>query len=87
MKSADEFFTSMPVLSILFILFSVLVSNAVKMHNNSNDFTERLNASLFVIGMTQTMTILLNVGVNMKNIMALFQTIQTIVDDECKIVF
>lgn len=82
MKSADNFFTSIPVLLILFILFSIVVSSAVRMQNNSYDFTARLTAALLFIAMFQAIIVLLNMGLNIQKIAALFATLQTIVDSE-----
>lgn len=87
MKSADEFFTSFPVLLILFGLFSLLVASAVRMHNNSYDFTARLVAALLLIAMCQAIIIFLSIGVHIKKIVALYHTLQTITDNEGLIFF
>lgn len=82
MKSVDTFFTSIPVLWMLFILFGIVISSAVRMHNNSYDFTSRLTAALVFIAMSQAFIILLNMCMKMKNIIALYRTLQAIVNGE-----
>lgn len=80
MKSTDKFFESIPVLAILFIMCSAAISNAVRMHNDSYDFTDRLAASLMLIAMSQAITIFLSMGMHMKTIVTLYRTLQAIVD-------
>lgn len=82
LKSADSFFTSTPVLSMLFIFVSVFISNAVRILNSSYDFTDRLAAALLFIGMCQTITIFLSTGVNMPKSLDLYQALQEIVEGE-----
>lgn len=82
LKSADKFFTSVPVLLILFVLSSALLSSAVQMHSNSHDFTVRLAAALVLIAMCQAFIVLLDMGLNMKDIVTLYRKLQTIVDRE-----
>ena len=80
MRSIDKFFTSIPVQLILFILFSILISGAVRVHNKSYDFTVRLAAILGSILMLQAFTVFLDMGVNMQKIATLYQKLQAIVD-------
>lgn len=82
MKSINQFFKSIPVLWILFILFSVLVSSAVRIQNSSYDFTTKLNAALILIAISESIIILLNIGAHVKNTGDLYQTLQVIVDNE-----
>lgn len=82
LKSADKFFTAIPVLLIFFILFSILLSSAVRIHNISYDFTVRLSAAMILIAVCQAISILLDMGLNMQNIVALYRKLQAIVDAE-----
>ena len=81
-KSTANFFTSIPVKLILLILFNIALLCAVRMCNQSYDFTARLTAALVFIAMCQAIMIFLSMGSNVKKIVALYQTFQTIVDDE-----
>lgn len=77
---ADRFFTSPPVLFVLFILFSMVLSSAVRLHNDSYDFTAKLAAALVLVAMSQATTILLDTGMNMQNIVTFYRKLQIIVD-------
>lgn len=84
MKSTDQFFKSIPVHLILIILFSLAASSAVRTHNSSYDFTVRLAASLIFIAACQVIVIFLAIGKNVQTIVALYRTLQAIVDSEGK---
>lgn len=81
-KATDNFFTSIPVLLVLFVLFSALISSAVKSANESNGFTVRLAAAYLFIAISQAITIFLSMGANVQKIVVLYRTLQTIVDSE-----
>lgn len=80
--SSIGFYSSIPVLLICLNLFGALVSSAVRMSNKSYDFTTRMTAAMTLITMCQTFTIFLNIDLNMQKIAALYQTLQTVVDNE-----
>lgn len=52
------------------------------MHSDSYDFTAKLVAALVFIGMSQAITVFLNVGANMQKTVDLYRTLQEIVDSE-----
>lgn len=79
---SHKFFTSIPVLLMLVVLVSVLISSAVKISIQSNGFTVRLAATLVFIVISQATTIFLNSVINMQKIVGLYRTLQAIVDSE-----
>lgn len=82
LKSADKLFTSIRLTLILFFVFSILISSAVRMHNDSYDFTVRLSAFYVFIAIFQEITIFIDMGANMQKILALYRTLQQIVGSE-----
>lgn len=82
MKSTNEFFTSIPILLILFIQFISLVISAFTLHNNSYDFSTKSAYALAIIALSQAITILLNMGLYMQKTVDLYHTLQAIVDSE-----
>lgn len=81
-KSTVNFFTSISVYLILFILVNILISFVVKSYNKSYDFTSRLTAASIVIALCQTITVFINIGVKMQKFAAVNLILQTIVDGE-----
>lgn len=84
MKSAAKFSTWIPLQLMLFIICSAssVVSCAVRMFDSSYDFTNRLDAFFLLIALSQMIAVFINMGVNMQKIVALFQTLQAVVDNE-----
>lgn len=76
------FFPSIRVPLILFSLFNLMLSNAVKVLNNSYDFTIRLLAALIIIAVFPAVTMILDIGLQTEKLAALYQTFQAIVDNE-----
>lgn len=71
-----------PFLLISLILFSTLLSNVVRMCNNSYDFPTRMVAFCMFILMSQPIIILFEVGVSIQKIVALYRTLQVIADSD-----
>lgn len=82
MKTAQNYFPSIPVPFISFITFIPMLLNAVKVLNNSYDFTIRLLAALVVMAMFPALTMILDIGLQTKKLATLYQTFQAIVDSE-----
>lgn len=81
-KSGDRFFTSIPVVAILFYLFSIIISSAVRIYSSSDDFTVKLYTIFAFIALSQAFMVLLNMNVKTQKIMALNRVLQGIVDSE-----
>lgn len=81
-KLSNGFFASMRVLLILFISFASLLMCAVRVSMQSYDFTTRLTAALLFVALAQATTMFVNIGVNIQKITNLYQTLQSIVDNE-----
>lgn len=82
MKTADKFFTSIPVLAILSILLILCALSAFSLHSSSYDYTAKLVHFLSVIALCQAFTIFFNVGAYIENTVGLYRTLQAIVDSE-----
>lgn len=80
--SMNGLFATIPVVLIFFTLFGTWVSCAVRISNESYDFTARLTALSIIIALSQAATMFTNIGMTMTNLAALYQTLQTIVDNE-----
>lgn len=81
-KFTNKFFESIPVFLVLFTLFSVLISCAVRIFYESYDFAVKLTAAIGFIALCQAITIFLSLGVNFEMITTLYQTLQAIVDGD-----
>lgn len=80
MKFVNNFFPTIPLLMILVILFSTLVSCTVRMTNNAYDFTVRSIAALALITVCQAITICINMNAHIQKTVTLYETLQAIVD-------
>lgn len=82
MKTANQFFTSIPVLAILFILLILCVISAFSLHSSLYNFTVKLTHFLAVIALCQAFTIFFNVGVYIEKTVDLYRMLQAIIDSE-----